>query len=103
MKYLDETVKEDLAKSSTILQCILSILDFECNKFHIQPEVIWARANSAMVDLDGINEDEIIDICIKVNKQFARKDKRPSCYQEEHRELMVKCESVSLDEYVMLI
>lgn len=102
MKFIDEHVKGDLAKGSTILQCVLSILDFECNKFHVQPEVLWARANSALVDVDGISDEEVMHICIKVNKQFQRKDKKPTAYQQDHQNTYVMCETLPLDQYIML-
>lgn len=102
MKFIDEYTVDDLAKSSTILQCILSILDYECGKFQLQPEVAWVNRNQALVSLDGMNDAEIMDTCLRVNKQFQRLDKKPTCYQQEHSKTFVKCEALTLKEYVLL-
>ena len=102
MKFIDDFARDDLAKSSTILQCILSIMDYECHRYDLQPEVIWVQDDGALISLDGMRDDEIMDICIKVNKQFQRKDKKHTCYQQEHRKTFVKCDAVKLDQYVML-
>ncbi len=102
MIFIDERTVDDLAKSSTILQCILSILDYECNKFHFQPEVAWVNNNQALVSLDAMNEAEIMDACNKVNKQFQRLDKKPTCWQQEHGKTFVKCEALPLSQYILL-
>ena len=103
MKFIDERTQDDLAKSSSILQCILSILDFESNKFHFQPEIAWVNNNSALISLDGMSQVEIMETCIKVNQQFQRIDKKPTCWQHEHGKTFVKCEALPLSDYTRLI
>lgn len=102
MKFIDEYTKDDLAKSSTILQCILAILDYECNKYHFQPEVVGVQDNIAYVNLDPMNEIEIMQACIEVNKQFKRLDNKYTCYQKEHGKTFVYCEALPLREYQLL-
>lgn len=99
MKFIDESTKDDLAKSSTILQCILAILDYECNKFHFQPEVVGVQDNIAYVNLDPMTDIEIMQACIEVNKQFQRIDKKPTCHQQDHGKTFVFVEARPLDEY----
>lgn len=99
MKFIDDYTKDDLAKSSTILQCILAILDYECNKYHFQPEVVGVQDNIAYVNLDPMTDVEIREACMEVNKQFQRVDKKFSCYQQEHGKTFVFCEALKLSEY----
>lgn len=99
MKFIDEATKDDLAKSSTILQCILAILDYECNKYHFQPEVVGVQDNIAYVNLDPMTDAEIMEVCIQVNKQFQRIDKKPTCYQQEHGKTFVFVEALLLENY----
>ena len=99
MKFIDEYTKDDLAKSSTILQCILAILDFECNKYHFQPEIIGVQDNIAYVNLDPMTDIEIMQVCIEVNKQFQRVDKKPTSYQQDHGKTFVFCEALPLSGY----
>lgn len=99
MKFVNDHAMEDLAKSSTILQCIIAMLDFECNKFHYQPEVLTVINNVATIDLDPMNQEEIMEACMKVNKHFIRKDKRFTCVPMEHGQGFVKCEAGLLSDY----
>ncbi len=99
MKFIDEYTKDDLAKSSTILQCILAILDYECNKYHYQPEVVGVQDNIAYLNLDPMTNAEIMEACIQVNKQFQRIDKKPTCHQQEYGKTFVFCEALSLADY----
>lgn len=102
MKFVDEATRDDLAKSSTILQCILAILDYECNLYHFQPEVISVQNNVATVNLDPMKDGEIMEACMKVNKQFQRLDKRFTCAQLEHGQTFVRCEASHLRDYIQL-
>lgn len=102
MKCIDDQTTHELAQSSTILQCIISILEFECNKDHIQPEVIWVGDNEAMVDLDKMTNERIDDVCSKVNVQFVRRDKRLTCRQEDPNRPLVRCRALPLTEYIRL-
>lgn len=99
MRFIDEASRDDLAKSSTILQCILSILDFECNKFHFQPEIVGVQDNIALVNLDPMSDAEIMEACKKVNSQFQRIDKKFTCVHQEHGKTFVKCEAGLLGDY----
>lgn len=103
MKFIDDYTKDDLAKSSTILQCILAILDYECNKFHFQPEVVGVQNNIAYINLDPMTDVEIMEACIQVNKQFQRLDKKSTCYQQEHGKTFVFVEARHLSDYNRLI
>jgi hypothetical protein len=102
MKCIDDHTQDDLAKSSSTLQCILSILDYECARFHFQPEVIGVSDNVATVNLDPMDDAEIMHVCIKVNRQFQRLDKKPTCAQQDHGKTFVRCEAVALTEYIRL-
>lgn len=102
MKFIDEHTRDDLAKSSTILQCILAILDYECNKFHFQPEIVGVQDNVALVNLDPMRDAQIMEACIKVNSQFQRKDKKFTCTHQEHGKTFVKCEALGLSDYIQL-
>ena len=99
MKFIDDIAKDELAKSSTILQCILSILDFECNKDYVQLEVIGVSDNVALLDLDPLSNERIMDICMKANNQFQRRDGQFTCYQQTQDKTFVKCEAKPLSEY----
>ena len=102
MKFIDEYAVADLAKASSTLQCILSILEFECTKYLIQVEVIWVNGQNVLVSLDGLTETEVQDVCLKVNKQFRRKDGKFTCWQKEHRKTYVECEALPISDYTML-
>jgi hypothetical protein len=102
VKFIDDFTKADLAKSSTILQCILSILDYECNLYHFQPEVVSVVNNVATVNLDPMKDEEIMDACLKVNRQFQRLDKSFTCVQLEHGQTFVKCTATKLGDYIQL-
>jgi hypothetical protein len=90
MKFIDEAAKDELAKSSTTLQCILSILDYECNRFHMQLEVIGVTDNVALIDLDPLGNEEIMAVCMKANQQFQRRDGQFTCYQKDYGKTFVK-------------
>ncbi len=102
MKFIDDYVRNDLAKSSTILQCILAILDYECNLYHFQPEVVSVINNVATVNLDPMRDQEIMDACMKVNKQFQRRDKAFTCSHLQHGETFIKCIASPLSDYIQL-
>lgn len=102
MKFIDEAARDDLAKSSTILQCILSILDFECHKYLNQPEVLTVYNNIATIDLDPMGDEEIMEACKVVNNQFKRKDGGFTCSQQEYGKGIVRCEARHLHEYLLL-
>jgi len=102
VKFIDDKAVDELAKSSTILQCMVHMLDFECNKFHFQPELIGAENNIAMVNCDPMTDKEIMDVCSKINSQFKRKDGRLSCVLKEMSKTFVVCEAGALSEYNQL-
>lgn len=103
MLFLDDSIKNDLSKSSTILQCIVALLDHESNKFYGQPEVIDVENNTAMINMDKMDTDQVLAICEKVNSHFSRADKKPSCYHLEIDDSIIICESVELNQYNQLI
>ena len=103
MLFLDDGIKSDLAKSSTILQCVLAILDFECSKFHCQPEVIDVENNLAMVNLGGLNMIRAVHALSAVNRQFIRADGQPTCAHVDIEDSIVFCEALSLDKYSQLL
>ncbi len=102
MKFVDDAARNDLAKSSTILQCILAILDYECNLYHFQPEVLSVFNNIATVNLDPMKTEEIMDACMKVNKQFQRMDKEFTCAPLDFQGTFVRCKATHLRDYVQL-
>lgn len=102
MKAIDDQTMDDLAKSSTILQCILSILEFECAKAHAQPQIISVMNNQAIVEVEDMTPVELESACMKVNAQFQRIDKRPTCKLEEYGKCLVRCEARPLVDYVRL-
>lgn len=101
MKFIDEHTRDDLAKSSTILQCVLAILDFECNKSHVQPELIGVEDNKAMVAVD-LEIEHLTEICQAVNKQFRRRDNKYTCVVSNEVDGFIECEAVPLSEYELL-
>lgn len=103
MLFLDDTIKNDLSQSSTILQCMLALLDHEAGKFHKQPEVIDVENNIAMINMDKMHTDQILAVCEYVNSHFSRADKKPSCYHLQIDDTIVVCESVDLSQYNRLI
>ena len=102
MKCVDEHTREDLAKSSTILQCILAILDFECNKSHCQPEVVGVENDEALVCVDPLNFDQMIRVCEAVNKQFQRVDGKYTCQIENEVDGFILCHATPLKDYIQL-
>lgn len=102
MKFIDDQARDELAKSSTILQCMIQMLDFECNKFHFQPELIGVEQDVAMINCDPMNYQEIIDACNKVNSQFKRKDGQLSCVLNEMNKTFVLCRASELEQYHQL-
>jgi hypothetical protein len=101
LKFIDEGARDDLAKSSTILQCILAILDFECNKSHTQPEIVGVDRDIAMVAVD-LDMERMLEICEIVNKQFKRKDHKFTCIVSNEIEGFIECEALPLDQYEFL-
>lgn len=102
MKFVDDGVKDELAKSSTVLQCILAILDYECNKYYAQPEVIDVEQNSAVISIEKMHLDQLIQVCGLVNSQFKRRDKKPTCAHIDAEDSIIYCEAVMLDQYDQL-
>lgn len=102
MKCIDSATRDDLAKSSTILQCILSILEFECAKSHIQPEVIGVEENQAMVNVDPMDIDQMLRVCDAVNRQFQRLDRDYTCKITNDVDGFITCTAGKLDEYILL-
>mgnify|MGYP003330940583 CR=1 FL=1 len=103
MKFIDEATKDDLAKSSTILQCILASLDFECGKYMIQPEVIGVEGNEAMVNVDALEFEQMVEVCNKVNTQFKRKDTKFTCIITNEVDGFISCIASELKDYIQLI
>lgn len=102
MRCIDDKTVDELAKSSTILQCIVSILEFECAKYHFQPEIVWVGNNEALVSVGEMIPEEITAICEKVNVQFQRRDGANTCRREEHKQTMIRCRALPLSEYIRL-
>ncbi len=102
MKFIDDKAVDELAKSSTILQCMVQMLDFECNKYHFQPELIGADKDVAMINCDPMTAAEIMAACQKVNSHFKRKDGKLSCVLEEMSKTFVTCKAGALEDYSQL-
>lgn len=102
MLFLDDGVKSDLAKASTVLQCILAILDYEANKFHYQPEVIDVENNIALVNIDKMSYEQTLEVCRLVNLQFKRLDNAPTCAHVDIEDSIIFCEGLPLDQYSQL-
>lgn len=102
MKFIDEEAKDELAKSSTTLQCIVSILDYECSKFHCQLEIVGVADNVALIDLDPLGDEQIMEVCTKANNQFQRRDGQFTCYQKDYGKSFIKCEALHISEYIKL-
>jgi hypothetical protein len=99
VRFVSEESLDELAKSSTILQCIVNQLDFECNQYHVQPEFLAASDGKAVICCDPLTPDQIMMICERVNKQYVRKDKRLSCVLNEINKTIVTCEAGKLSDY----
>jgi len=99
VKFIDDAAVENLAKSSTILQCMVQLLDFECSKYHVQAELIDAEAGVALINCDPMSADQIMEVCKKVSSQFKRKDGTFSCVPKENNEIFVVCKAAKLEEY----
>jgi len=102
MKFIDEATRDDLAKSSTILQCVLAIVDFECNKSHVQPEVIGVEDNEAMISVDPLDFDQMLRVCESVNKQFQRIDNQYTCQIANEVDGFLSCFVTELKDYKQL-
>ena len=102
MKFIDEATRDDLAKSSTLLQCVLSIVDFECSKSHFQAELIGVEDNEAMLNVDALPLERVIEICTTVNKQFMRKDGELTCLPTRDTEGFISCFATVPSDYVQL-
>lgn len=101
MRFVSDESLDELAKSSTILQCIVNQLDFECSQYHVQPEFIAAQSGKAIVCCDPLTPDQIMMICERVNKQYVRKDKRLTCVLNEINKTFVTCEAGILADYYL--
>ena len=99
MKFVSDEALDELAKSSTILQCMVNQLDFECNQYHVQPEFIGAEYGKAIICCDPLTPDQIMMICERVNKQYTRIDKKLSCVLNEMNKTIVTCEAGKLSDY----
>jgi hypothetical protein len=99
MKFIDDAAVDSLAKSSTILQCMVQLLDFECSKYHVQAELIDAENNTALINCDPMTPQQILEVCKKVSSQFKRKDGKFSCLPKENNEIFVVCEAGKLEDY----
>lgn len=99
MKFIDDAAVENLAKSSTILQCMVQLLDFECSKYHIQAELIDAENGTALINCDPMKPEQILEVCKKVSSQFKRKDGKFSCLPKETNEIFVVCSAGKLEDY----
>jgi len=99
MKFISDQALDELAKSSTILQCIVNQLDFECSQYHAQPELISAEDEKAIIDCDPLTDDQLMMICERVNGRFIRKDKKFSCVLSEMNNSFVTCEAGILSDY----
>ncbi len=102
MKFVDDAAVDELAKSSTILQCMVHMLDFECAKFHVQAELIMAEDGKALINCDPMDQQQIMSACEKVNRSFVRKDKNLSCVLNEMNRTMVTCRAGKLEDYNQL-
>lgn len=99
MKFIDDAAVNELAKSSTILQMIVNALDFECNKYHFQPEVIGAVDNVATINCDPMTAHEIMEVCGRINSQYKRKDGKLSCVLQDMSKTFVTCRAGQLSDY----
>ncbi len=102
MVFIDDATRDDLAKSSTILQCILSMLEFECARDHVQLECIGVEKDVALVSADPLKLERMTEVCMQVNKHFKRRDKKPSCYVSKDDRSLIFCEALELKEYEQL-
>jgi len=99
VKFVSDQALDELAKSSTILQCMVNQLDFECNQYHVQPEFISAEDDQAIICCDPLTPDQIMMICERVNKQYIRIDKKLSCVLNEINNTIVYCKASKLSDY----
>ncbi len=99
---MDETIKNDLSQSSTLLQCAIALLDHEASKLHKQPEVIDVEDNIAMINMNEMSVDQILWVCETVNSHFVRNDKKPTCYHLQIDDTIIVCEAVALSEYRLI-
>lgn len=103
MKFIDEATKDDLAKSSTILQCILASLDFECNKFLCQPEIIGVEGEEAMVNVDSLEFEQMVEVCNRINSQFKRNDDKFTCIITNDVDGFISCIASPLKTYQQIL
>jgi hypothetical protein len=99
VRFVSDAALDELAKSSTILQCMVNQLDFECNQYHVQPEFLCADRDVATICCDPLTPDQIMMICERVNKQYTRIDQKLSCVLHEMNKTIVTCHAGKLSDY----
>jgi hypothetical protein len=102
MLYLDEDTRHSFHQAGTLLQIMVSILEFECAKFHGQLECIGCEEQTALIAVEGVSFNLLSQMCELVNKQFKRKDGAYSCKISEQRQGLVICKASDLKEYIEL-
>lgn len=99
MLFVSDQARDELAKSTTILQMMIHMLDFECNKHGVQPELIGCRSGIAMISVDPMGVSAIIGACEKVNQHFKRTDGKFSCSIQDTDARLVECFATGLADY----
>ena len=102
MIFVDEEARHELATSTTILQMMLAVLDFECNKHSVQPELIGCSNGIAIISVDPMGVSAIVGACELVNKQFKRKDGKYSCSIQDTSDRLVECFATKLEDYHLI-
>ena len=91
MLYLDEETRLEFHKSSTLLQIICQMVDFECAKFTEQIEVIAIDDSTALLQALNMGEVQMREVCMTVNKQFKRRDREYTCRVGDSQLHYIKC------------
>ncbi len=79
MTFLDEEVRDAFHKISTLMQIVVSILEFECAKFHGQLELIGCEEDVSLLACPDMRTTDMFTVCDKINSQFKRYDKKFTC------------------------
>lgn len=99
MLFLDDESRHMFHQSSTLLQIICQMLEFECAKHSAQVELIACESGLAIMGVQQITFDQLTDACQTVNKQFQRVDKTFTCKISERRMGIVECYASDLADY----
>lgn len=91
MTYLDDETRDMFHRVSTLLQIVVSILEYEVAKFHVQLHLIGAEIDIALLAAEGMRDQDMFAVCDKINQQFKRTDKKLTCVVHDTTLKLFKC------------